>query len=288
MVTEVRHGTRSGTIRLGGSAANSASNRLNEVGVLANMYQRIPANVLYKMEAKNVLNFAILIGDPLPATRGFKSNPCTHWQTHALLGHESLTRALRRVEEVNQSTKYLEKVKINFADGYCVTLARENPINPGTLRFATEYDPSEKFVATTASKAAASRSILQKKLQFVSDDRGRSLSLRPTSSKSNRPTSPLGVTTPQPGSVGFTFTPVSTLSFAMRPNSIVPGCRPSIRNTNPQAIHYRPRALTRPLSPSVAEHADGLILNQCHNIDYRNSMTPKLQSVPRQRPSTAQ
>jgi hypothetical protein len=48
---------------------------------------------------------------------------------------------------------------------------------------------------------------------------------------------------PQPtaGSVGFAFTPMSPTLFQPRPNKIIAGVRPSIRNVNPDAYYYRPR-----------------------------------------------
>ena len=86
MVVEVKHDIRQGAIGVAGRRPQTATVRgassgiaINQIGVLATMYQRIPGNVLYKMEAKDVQNYALLEGDGIPKRRNF-AVPCTQTQ----------------------------------------------------------------------------------------------------------------------------------------------------------------------------------------------------------------
>jgi hypothetical protein len=277
MVFEVKHGLRTGSTRIRSANEQGAkTTKLSAIHVLANMYQRIPANVLSSMESKQVQNFAILQNDGFGVHEHCPTHDCSpnaRWIPKAVPGG-GLRSCLRQVEEENASNPNLEKIKIHFCDGYVVTLSRTRMSDPSSLSFSSEYDPSAQFQKATAAKSAESRAKLVEKLRFLTDDRGRPLRPRTASQRgSSRPVSPLGVPKPPaPGRAGFCFTPVGMLSFAMRPNDTVTGVRPDLRNTNPQAVHYRPRPLLRPLTPSVQEHATGLILDGSQPIDYRNSV----------------
>lgn len=140
--------------------------------------------------------------------------------------------------------------------------SRSAPTDPETLQCVNLYDPGAAFNSRTHNKILEeSRAQNAKKLKQISDDRGRALRPPTNKSPSRKTFSPEklyhGAPPPTVGSVGFDFTPVSCLSFQVRPNTQVTGCRPSIRDTNPRAVEFRPRSLQRPISPNQFEAVDG-------------------------------
>ena len=269
-----RHSTRTGVALNTISQAQPQTPANSATRVLGSMYQRIPGELLAKMHHRRPLNYAILEEQEVPARPGTavcplgRSNAFSRWKVHPLTSSVDFRHSLVILEEANAANRGAIRIQLNFTDGTHATFARTDPSNPQTLRCVSLYDPSEVFCNKTVQKNTTARAFMAKKLRFISDDCGRSLNAadapRPrTSSPFHRDNLYRDCPAPTTGRVGYQFTPMSYISFLVRPNSLVAGCRPKIRETNPQAVHYRPRPLHNPpafLSTQV--------------IDGRNSISP--------------
>jgi len=258
---------------------------------LATSYQRIPAATLAAVKPLTPLNFAVLSGDVHTYNRDVRAakerSACPYtkraarlgarWETKSFPRGVTLQNALLQVEAVNAATPVLHKVQMNFTNGAHLAYERKTPTDPATLAAVTLYDPSNTFRATAAPRVAQRRA--EKKMDFLVDERGRALKPNPNRLSSFDPRS-LYRHTPDPGRAspaGYAFTPLSTISFQVRPSSAVPGCRNPIGATNPHAAEYRPRVLSRAATPNFFEP-----------VDERNRATPALKgSVGRVRPRTA-
>lgn len=136
------------------------------------------------------------------------------------------------------------KVRVTFVDGSVVILSRASPADLSSpFKSTTNYDPQEVFVSTTGSKATEERNKKHKELQFLVGANGRPLKERPPTSLSHFHPSKLFADCPRPhtSQTGFSFTPISSNSFMVRPNYRIPGCRPGIGEFSEQAANFRPR-----------------------------------------------
>lgn len=291
-----QYGERAGPLRTVRPTTQEREPPIAAVTGLANMYQRIPAKVLSAMKQQQPLNYASFVPTTvlaLPHLEGATVVPidrtvlssCT-WKTHRLDLHATLTTALAAIESVNSHTPILAKIQLNFANGMQVTFSRRSNVRDASALVCDRiYDPAASFSSRTRSKVLHARQELQRKLQFVADDKGHLRSRPPSPALGDRPDSTfapsvLFKTAPVPttGKPGFVFTPMSYISFEQRPNSTVPGCRPLIRDTNHDAINYRPRVLSRAPTPTLYEP-----------ITSRNHVSPQpsRNATPAFRPQTA-
>lgn len=260
----------------------------DEVRTLAAAYQRIPAHHLNAVNKLTPMNYALLAGghgEP-DATRkaqlcdrGRCSSPAPHghhqgevcdakWETRLFSKGVHLQNALIQIERVNTKFRHmpLVKIQLNFTNGAHLMFVRSDPNDPASLTCQSLYHPSNVFSAATREKADASLAQLKPKLEFLVDDRGRALHAKPRLSSFHPQVLFRHAPSPFPTSqTGFAFTPMSSLSFQMRPAETVAGCRPGIRETNPAAVDYRPRVLSRSATPNLYDP-----------IDERNRRTPDL------------
>lgn len=295
---QVKHNTRSASAALPRRDAQPVPfgtdvNHGNRVMTLANAYERIPSEMLRRLSGREPLNYAVLQEPRLPefvtrlrsrvALNAVAANGLAHqpdrdgvhakWEAKTFGKDITLQSALCTLELANAAAPAAAKFKLNFTDGVVLTFARSDVSNPATLRATSLYDPQSAFRSATSERCAESGAILQQRLKFVSDSRGRLLQ-RPATAGGRAHTPAAGTFsadelykhTPAPttGRAGFTFTPVSYLSFLVKPNSQIPGCRPNLRNSNEQAIHYRPRLFRHP-KPTFAPDVP---------IDGRNTASP--------------
>ena len=271
----------------------------SQVQTLALAYQRIPAATLNEMRKMEPLNYALLVGDeyavkPPQRSSSAAARPATaggcrrsdapeifaKWDTRRFQRGTTLQSALLAIEAANSATPVLHKLHLNFANGHILSYARSNPRDPTTLTASSVYDPSGAFVGTTAPRVEERREEKNGRLNFLVDDKGRALKPNPERKSSFHP-DVLFRHSPSPGpniSTAYRFTPLSSITFQVRPSATITGCRPTIRETNPAAVGFRPRIVSRPASPIIYEP-----------IDERNhSLTPALNgSVGRVRPRTA-
>lgn len=249
------------------------------------MYQRIPGPVLSEIKKQRPLNYAVLelpsVASPGtlngPWGSGQRDDNNATWKTHAFAGSPTLATALRALEAANTATKRLQKLQLNFANGSHVRFARSNFSDANSLAFRGAFNPAAQSRPQTAPRrgplratAAASEVRAAQAPKFLVDDRGRALQPKPRLSSFHPESLFKDAPRPSTPTVGFAFTPVSSLSYQMRPNSAITGCRPNLRDTNPAAVHHRPRPLSRAASPNLFE-----------SVDARNRATPQPGAAPR-------
>jgi hypothetical protein len=255
----------------------------HDVHNLAAAYQRIPAATLAAIKPLQPLNYAVLENNDdacAPQLLGSDNKRLQRvagrWVTKRLPKDVTLQVALLLIEAENAKTPVLHKVQLNFANGAHLQFERTVPSKPATLQGGQVYDPASVFTKTTAPRVTERRE--EQRLDFIVDNKGRSLKPNPHRPSSFDPRV-LYRTAPNPGptsQVGYAFTPMSAIAFQVRPCSAITGCRPGIRDTNPAAVNYRPRLLSRSHSPTMFEP-----------IDDRNRTSPVTYSVGRVRPRTA-
>jgi hypothetical protein len=238
------------------------------VGTLADMYQRIPGDYLSVMKRLQPLNYSILtaparshglrpsIANPTRGTAvaAVRDSVQARWQTRTVSHDATLASALLAVELANADEEHAQKFQLNFSNGVHAVFSRRVQADAASLRCVTLYDPSAAFVGRTAQAAAEGRAPLRARLAYIVDAKGHSLRPR-TATPSSFAYSQLYKNAPSPtvGAVGYQFMPVSAIGYQVKPNATIVGCRPIIRETNPQAVHFRPRPLSRPACRTVFE-----------------------------------
>lgn len=232
-------------------------NRTAGISSLATMWQRIPGDVASDIAERVPLNYAILelpekqalkplgVSDEKAIWGRTRDHPYARWVTKSFVKGTSLKEALIIVEKENAALPRLVKARINFFDGVQLTLERKNVADPSSLMCTGLYDPSGTFKQTTTLRCTQSREVLQKQLRPLSDGNGRITtnikvlpSFAPESMYRNCPP-------PNHEQPGYDFEPMSHTAFLVRPNVKLPGVRPVVCDTAPQAIHFRPRAFQR-------------------------------------------
>lgn len=267
--------------------SSPAGNRAADVTTLATMWQRLAGHYSSLVDGKTPLSYSLLVLPPKSELAAIsvsddkyvwgsaRDHPYASWTNKSFPRSVTLNQALTSLERENSSNQRLLKMRLSFTDGLSITLMRSNVSDASSLRAVDAYDPSAVFTSKTQSRSSASRSSLLRNLEPLSDlITGRSVSDRmPTVTKRSESSlshSRLYRDCPPPHKCqpGFQFTPMSHNTFLMRPNTFVKGCRPSIGNTNPQAVHFRPRAFQRQ-DPATSCHygcAERSLVGQ-HNDD---------------------
>lgn len=249
---------------------------LNDVHNLAAAYQRISGPVLATMKQVHPLNYAVLSADPSAVQEYLDNSHCCRtskeqqaratWKKKQLTKEVTLQQALLEIERVNSETPLLFKIQLNFTNGSHATFVRAEPLQPATLSCSSMYNANAAFTESTSNHVTMRRTEKGAKLEFIVDDKGRSL--KPNA---GRPSSfsreVLFRNSPAPfvTKPGYAFTPMSSLTYQVRPATTIAGARPGLRDASPKAVEHRPRIISRPTSPNFYEP-----------IDERNRMTPAL------------
>jgi len=255
MIIQSRHSERHSDPTIAGKLRSKGSGN-----ILGNMFERIAGPTLNSVQGKHPMNYATL-ELPLHLVRTYSDRSARQceafakWVVHPFsTANVAFHHALLKIEHANQQPNVI-KIQLNFSDASHLTLERAQVGLPDSLRCAESYDPQAVFRKQTQTVSAAFNSSFARKLRTLVDERG-----HPTYPHSARPSTfnrdRLFRTAPEPvtGRAGYQFTPVSYLSFEMRPNSRIPGCRPGITETNKRYVGFRPRPLSpKPTSPITQE-----------------------------------
>jgi hypothetical protein len=263
---------------------------------LANMFQRLPGHALAAINPLRPSNFAAL-EIPLHAPRDVVANPGSNrgdvfsqWKSYTLPHEATLRDALAAIERANSSTKRARKFQLNFTNGAHMVLSRDDPDDPTSLVFQTVYNPGQVYQQHTARSVERGRGENDSKLKFVADERGRLMNRRPESASSFSPQR-LFREAPNPitrGHDGYAFTAMSALSHQLRPNRIITGVRPGLRETSPDATYFRPRPVSAAFAAKATLSADRgatpmTSLYPTERVDHRYRTIP----APPKRPHTA-
>lgn len=233
--------------------ANSTSSGLSAKDhALANMFQRLPGHALAAINPLRPSNFAALeISASAPSNvvanaASNRGDVFSMWKNYTLPHEATLRDALAAIERANSMTKRARKFQLNFTNGAHMVLARDDSDDPTSLVFHTVYNPGQVYKAATARSVERGRCENDPKLKFVADERGRLMNRKATSPSSFSNES-LFHNAPNPitrGHAGFAFTALSPLVHQLRPNTIISGVRPGLRETSPVATYFRPRPVS--------------------------------------------
>lgn len=277
------------------------NSRTAGVSCLATMWQRIPGNVASDIADRVPLNYALLelpskqllkplgVSDEKEVWGRTRDHPYAKWVTKGFVKGTTLKEALVIVEKENAARPRLAKARIVFFDGVQLTLERRNVNDPASLVCVSSYDPSGTFREVTTLRATLSRQTLEKQLRPLSDTNGRITTAAHAPSSFAPEMLYRNCPPPNHEQPGFDFQPVSHTAFLVRPNTKLPGVRPGVCDTAPQAIHFRPRAFLRAQSVEhrstinpevfpVGKRTLDLSL-QANVIDQRNAVSPQRQQV---------
>jgi len=229
------------------------------------MYQRIPYSTLENIREKQPQSYAFLKLPPNPNDReafaewektnrattttyddacrysavDFKDHTFAKWQTRTFPKGLELEGALERIELSNTIEARVLKYKLTFNDGCHILLTRSDPANPNTLRCTEYYNPNAIFDQNTArrKKVAAASPAAKRRHQFIVDPHGH-LNSRKRAGDGEPMHNSFGFPPAVCGKMGFTFTPVSYISHAVKPNINLPGVRPGLKETSKEAYQY--------------------------------------------------
>lgn len=220
---------------------------------LANMYQRLPGHALAAINPLKPCNFAAL---EIPAwapkeaiaysvATSNRGDVFSTWKTYTLPNEAKLKHALAAIERANSSMKRARKFQLNFTNGAHMVLSRDDPDDKTTLVFHSVYNPNTVYEAATARSVSRNRGPNKEKLKVLADERGHLIKRRADSQSSFSPAKLFNhAPNTSVSRTGFAFTPVSGISHQVKPNEIIAGVRPGLRETSPQAALYRPRPVS--------------------------------------------
>lgn len=219
---------------------------------LANMYQRLPGHALAAINPLKPSNFAALEipswapRNVIANTTSTRGDVFSAWKTYTLPNEAGLKYALAAIERANRSTKRARKFQLNFTNGAHMVLARDDPDDQSTLVFHSVYNPNSVFQVATSASVARNRGPNLASIKVIADGNGHLLH-RPANDVSSF--SPQRLFSHAPNTsvsrTAFAFTPVSGISHQLKPNQILPGVRPGLRETSPHASIFRPRPVSK-------------------------------------------
>ncbi len=227
---------------------------------LANMYQRLPGHALATINPLKPSNFAAL---EIPAwapkeaiaysaATSNRGDVFSTWKTYTLPNEAKLKHALAAIERANASMKRARKFQLNFTNGAHMVLSRDDPDDPTSLVFHSVYNPNTVFQAATARSVSRNRGPNEQKLKVLADENGHLINRRADSLSSFSPAKLFNhAPNTSVSRAGFAFTPVSGISHQVKPNEIIRGVRPGLRETSPQAALFRPRPVSAAFLPKA-------------------------------------
>ncbi|ORC84863.1 uncharacterized protein TM35_000401300 [Trypanosoma theileri] len=184
-----------------------------------------------------------------------RDHALARWTTHALPKGATYRDALDAVEDANRTQWGFLKGRIQFATGGFDTYARRNPNDAATLACVGTYDPNSVFRGVTAAAAMESRTRLLPRLRPLVNEHGHYTQSQSQSQSSSAKTLPrtfapqvLYASCPPPvlSQAGYDFTPMSHISFLLRPSEPSTGARDVRSDFVPmRSSDYRPRAYNR-------------------------------------------
>ncbi|KAH9586744.1 hypothetical protein LSM04_009486 [Trypanosoma melophagium] len=211
----------------------------------------LPASITRHLHGTSSNQFHNIHGGIIGSAR---DHALARWTTHALPKSATYRDALDAVEEANRTQWGFLKGRIQFATGGFDTYARRNPQDAATLTCVGTYDPNAVFRGVTEAAAAESRTRLLPRLRPLVDERGHN-TLSQSQSSSSKKALPrtfapqvLYASCPPPviSQAGYDFTPMSHISFLLRPGEPSTGARDVRSDFLPMRSNdYRTRAYNR-------------------------------------------
>eukprot|EP00796_Vickermania_ingenoplastis_P001142 gene1142-671_t len=177
---------------------------------------------------------------------GAEAHPLATWTSYSLPAGASYKDALIKLQEANKRPWGLLRARLHFSDGQLEMFERKLPNVPGSFSNVRTYDPNGVYHQLTGEKAAVSRTQLEARLKFVSDDKGHTLFPERPRPRTFAPQQ-LFKNCPPPvhSQCGYDFTPISHASFLLKPSDHPKGVRKVQSNFEQKPCDYRPRSYLR-------------------------------------------
>lgn len=268
----------------------------SKAGSSSSIYQRIPAEFLAPISEKVPLNIMALVlpnkrkksdgatGGEFSTTRyedairksqvsgqRFREMSFAKWELLDLPPNSTVEGALDAIEAHNLKLKKCIKIKLHFRDGCHILFERAAFGDPDTLLCKTLHDPrgasrSKPEPASPPSFTVNDRGHLNvrsrnedgspKQSSFSPIRLPRIETATQVLDPQRKPITTYGFPMEPPGTVGFSFTPVGTISRMPRRGEEIKGVRHPIGSTSPHSFQIlRPRLAeetTLPASMTVA------------------------------------